>query len=158
MNAENIVVKIVNEHYNTDHDIQNLIYYIAGKGRNKGKESLLLCKGKGVSHKLPKAIKQMIGTQKIYKKTSGRRMYQLIVSFPNGMHNEDVIKQAAEKIADMLYGKFQVFYGIHISKENWHIHYAINAVSYNTGRKWHQSKKELEEMKKRISAAIDSII
>lgn len=96
---------------------------------------MLLYKGKGVSHKAHKATKQMIGLQKIYGKTTGRRIYQLIVSFPNDMRNKDAIKMAAEGIADMLYVNFQVFYGIHISKENWHIHYAINAVSYNTGRK-----------------------
>lgn len=46
MSAENIVIKMVNEHYGTDHDIQKLIYYIAGKGRNEGRICFSI-KGRG---------------------------------------------------------------------------------------------------------------
>ena len=111
---------------------------------------MLKCRGRGVSSKASKAVGQMIAVQKAFGKADKRRMYQLIVSFEGNMRDADVIQQAADAIADMLFEEYQVFYGIHISTDNWHIHYAINAVSYKTGKKWHQSKREFEEMKRRI--------
>lgn len=152
-----VVVKMKNEHYGTEHDMVNLLQYIAAEGSNWKKEIILKSGGKGVSSKPVKAARQMRAVQRIYGKESKRRMYHLVVSYPEGMKEKAAILHAAEKIADMLFENCQVFYGIHTSTENWHIHYAINAVSYTTGRKWHQSKNEFREMKEKIcSLAEDS--
>lgn len=147
---ENLIIKMVDEHYKTDNDIFMLVKYIAAEGKNKGSEKLLCCGGRGVAKKADKAAKQMIAVQKIYGKNNRRRLYQMIVSFPKGMNDKSLIRQIAENIAEMLFSEYQVFYGIHISRENWHIHFAINAVSYRTGKKWHQSKEELEVFKQTI--------
>ena len=73
------------------------------------------------------------------------------------MREKKAVKNAARDIADMLFESYQVFYAIHISKNNWHIHYAINAVSYKTGMKWHQNRKELAEMKRQICKLVSAI-
>lgn len=151
---EDVVIKISNEHYESDSDMENAIKYFAAEGKNAGKEKLLKCRGRGVSSKASKAADQMIAVQKAFGKAAKRRMYQLIVSFPEDMRNAVVIQLAADAIADMLFEEHQVFYGIHTSTDNWHIHYAINAVSYMTGRKWHQSKKEFAEMKEKMRRII----
>lgn len=99
----------------------------------------------------------MQAVQRHYGKDCRRRMYHLVVSFPDDVREKEDVINAARDIADMLYESYQVFYGIHISKNNWHIHYAINVVSYKTGKKWHQSKKEFKEMKEKIGIIISRI-
>lgn len=139
-----------NEHYQTEQDMERLLRYVAAKGNNEHKEILLKSAGKGTSAKLSKAAKQMLAVQKAYGKTDGRRMYHLIVSYPKNMKKKDAVINATERIAEMLFQDYQVFYGIHTSTAHWHAHYAINAVSYTTGKKWHQNKKEFAEMKEII--------
>ena len=143
-------IKMLDEHYGSENDMQNLLKYIAGKGGNINKEKLLQCCGKGVSSHPKKAAMQMKAVQQAFGKENGRRMYHLIVSFPKNMHQKAFIKQAADEVAEMFFENFQVFYGIHTAKEHWHIHYAVNAVSYRTGKKWHQNKQEFACMKKAI--------
>ena len=149
-----VVIKILKEYYKSPADMERLIKYVTAEGANTEKEKLLRCKGRGVSSKASKATGQMIAVQKAFGKIDKRCMYQLIVSFKENMRDVDVIQQVADAIADMLFEGYQVFYGIHISTDNWHIHYAINAVSYKTGKKWHQSKKEFAEMKGKIRKII----
>lgn len=155
---EKLVVKMNDEFYEKDSDMENLIKYIAGEGKNREKEIVLVRRGKGVSNKTGKAVAQMIAVQKAYGKNEKRRLYQLIVIFSKDMHDENIIKESAKRIAEMLFEDYQVFYGIHVSKEHWHVHYAINAVSYRTGMKWHQNKEELEKMKEKISGICDRTI
>ena len=47
---------------------------------------------------------------------------------------------------DIFSGQYQVYYGIHEDEAHLHIHYAINAVSYVDGKKWHKSRKEIEKL------------
>ena len=150
---------MVNKHYRKEDDIKNLLKYIGAEGRNKDKEILLIFKTRGTSKEVEKAVEQMIGVQKAYGKDKKRRVYHLIVSFPKEVKDKKYIKLCAEKIADMLFERYQVIYGIHTSKENWHIHYAINAVSYRDGKKWHKSKGEFAEWKTEIHKIVkDSFI
>lgn len=154
---EAVIIKLSTEHYKTKKDMERLLKYIAAKGSNGQRETLLKNGGKGVSSSPAKAAKQMQAVQRAYGKESKRRMYHLIVSFPENMKEETAITDAAANIANMLFENYQVFYGIHAATDNWHIHFAINAVNYKTGKKWHQTKKELTIMKKLISNIAEGI-
>lgn len=154
---EKLIIKIVNAHYKSDMDIKKLIKYIAADGRNSRKEKLLCRCGRGVSKKPDKAAEEMIILQKAFGKDKGRRMYHLIISFPKDMHDKDMIRKIAKRVSDMLFMDYQVFYGIHISRDNWHIHYAINAVNYRTGMKWHQNRTEFKEFKNTMIKLVNSI-
>ena len=154
---EKLIIKMVNEHYKKEEDIKNLLKYIGAEGRNKKKEKLLTFKTRGTSQKKEEAVEQLIGVQKAYGKTDGRRVYQLIVIFPKEVKDRKYIKSCADKIADMLFARYQVVYGIHTSTENWHIHYAINAVSYKDGKKWHKSKVEFKKFKEDIQKIVDFV-
>lgn len=54
--------------YEKDKDIQELIRYIAGEGRNKGKEKVFYVGSKGLDQKYDKAAKQIIKMQRALKK------------------------------------------------------------------------------------------
>lgn len=151
------LIKIMDEYYCMDDDIRRLLKYIAGEGKNKDREKMLGHRGKGLSSNAEKAAEHIIMTQRAYGKDNKRRLYHMIISFPDNMRSKNAIKKMAENVADLFFSDFQVYYGIHTAKENWHIHVAINAVSYRTGKKWHQNKKELADMKKRIRRLASAI-
>lgn len=150
-------IKIMDEYYCSDNDIRKLLKYISGEGKNKDREKVLDYRGKGLSANAERAAEHIIMTQRVYGKDNKRRLYHMIISFPDDMRSKSAIRQTAESVADMFFSNFQVYYGIHTAKENWHIHFAINAVSYRTGKKWHQNKKQLADMKRRIRGLVSAI-
>ncbi len=150
-----IIVKFVKEPYGRDRDILQLFRYIAGEC--DGKERMRYCCGEGVSRKPEKAARQMIKIQKFYKKEAqnfgkkaGRRIYHYVVSFPSAVDDANCVKLAAIEIAEIFSGQYQVYYGVHEDEANLHIHFAINAVSYADGKKWHKKRRELGELEARM--------
>lgn len=81
-----------------------------------------------------------------YVKRANRRIYHYIVSFPLSVDDTNCVKLVAMEIADIFSGQYQVYYGVHEDEAHLHIHYAINAVSYVDGKKWHKSRKEIEKL------------
>ena len=144
---EQPVITIFNKHYSKDSDIQNLLAYIAGNGREKNKQKVAYTGAAGIKRKHEKAAMQIIKTQEAFGKNKKRRIYHMVVSFPEDEKNIQFVKQAARAVASEIFRRYQVFYGVHTSTENLHIHFAINAVSYIDGKKWHMSKSELREFK-----------
>ena len=124
------------------YDIMNLMKYIAGKGSNEGKEQILYIGARGLSLDCEAAAEQIICMQEALRKDQDSRAIHLVISFPESMRNKKLIIQFAKEIAAMLWKDYQVFYGIHGSTDNKHIHLAINTVSYVNGKKWHVNKEE----------------
>lgn len=117
--------------------------YIAGESDSK-KERTRYCCGEGVSPEPKKATRQIISVQKSYKKATQRQGKKAC------MDDADCVKLAAMQIADIFCGQYQVYYGVHEDEEHLHILFASNTVSYVDGRKWHKSKKEIEELEVRM--------
>ncbi len=142
---EDIVIKLKRAPYERNKDILQLFNYIAGECDSKEEITRYRC-GTGVSTKPDEAARQMIKLQKSYKKESQRygkkacrRIYHYMVSFPPSMEDANCVKMAAIEIAKIFSGQYQIYYGVHEDTKCLHVHYAINAVSYVDGRKWHKS-------------------
>ena len=150
---EAIVIKTMNESYSKDRDIRNLITYIAGESK-KSKE-IRYYGGRGVSKEPQKAAKNIIQIQKHYGKADKRRIFHFVVAFPCDMDDAGLVKIVAENIAHMFSDRYQIFYGVHEDTENLHIHFAVNTVSFVDGKKFHQSKKEFEDLKRNIRKVVE---
>lgn len=153
---EGITVKYIKEPYRGNQDILRLFRYIAGECDSK-EERTRYRYGVGVSIKPDKAAMQMIKLQMLYKKAAQkyggkacRRIYHYMVSFPLSMDDANCTYLTAVEIADIFSNRYQVYYGVHEDTKYLHIHFAINAVSYVDGKKWHLSKKEMEELEARM--------
>lgn len=153
---EDIVIKLRRAPYEQDEDILRLCRYIAGECDSKKEVTRYRC-GAGVSTKPDKAARQMVKLQKLYKKEvqrygkkTCRRIYHYVVSFPFATVDANCVKMAAMEIAEIFSGQYQVYYGIHEDTKHLHVHYAINAVSYVDGKKWHKNKREIQEMEMQI--------
>ena len=152
----NIVIKCLDEFYPEDRDITKLCKYIAGECPKK--EKVRYCKGRGVPSEPEKAANRMIQIQKHYGKATQRRIYHYIVSFPEETDDVNGVVVAAERVAGNFFETNQVYYGVHEDTDDLHIHFAVNAVSYRDGKKWHSSKKEFEILKDQIRNEVDEIL
>lgn len=154
---EQPVITIFNKHYPKDSDILNLLAYIAGNGREKNKQKVAYVGAAGIKRKYEKAAMQIIKTQEAFGKNKKRRIYHMVVSFPEDENNIQLVKQAAKAVATEIFRRYQVFYGVHTSTENLHIHFAINAVSYIDGKKWHMNKSDFKDFKAFLIKTINHI-
>ncbi len=151
-----LVIKFIPKYYPLEYDIMNLLQYIAGKGK-KDTEKITYIGARGLSLKYKDAAEQIMTMQETLGKNKNRRIYHMIISFPENIQNDILITGFAKKVAAMIWEEHQVFYAIHNSTGNKHIHLAINAVSYKTCNKWHKSKIELKELKARIQNIWDCL-
>ena len=73
-----------------------------------------------------------------------------MISFPAYVNNIQQVEIAADAVALSIFMDYQVAYAIHKKENSYHVHFAINPVSYRTLKKWHMSWKEFEEWKREI--------
>lgn len=144
---EYLLVKIVYNKYNTDQSLKNICRYCITDKSIKGSidtNQLVQYWGTGrVLKNIDSICEEMIFTQKYYGKNSKRRIYQIIVSFPVDFTDKLLIDKIAKYLTHHFFVAYEVIYGIHDNTKHLHIHFAVNAVSYLTGKKWHMSKKEM---------------
>lgn len=142
--------------YKESYAVENVIRYSMGK--KKSKERVRYCGSRGVPTNVELAADRMIRLQQLYKKDKGRRIYQMIVSFPRYIRDVRLVKRVAEAISDYLFQEFQVVYGIHEDTNQLHIHFGINPVNYKTKKKWHKSKTDFAELKQDILEIVNEIL
>lgn len=155
----NLTVRILPDRkYPKDSDICNLLKYIKGQGVQKY-QLITYQNTNGLAHGYRKAARQIIRTQQIYNKHEDkRRMYHMVVSFPVGFsYPYSFIVEVADSIGQDYLQDYQTYYAVHDSTDNLHIHFAINAVSYKTGKKWHKSKRELLQLRQDILNIINTL-
>ena len=88
-------------------------------------------------------------TKNLYHKTDGVLFYHMIQSFPKG---EDVdpltAHTAALKLAEY-YSGHEVLVCTHTDRDHIHSHFVINSVSFETGKKLHIAREQLQELRQR---------
>mgnify|MGYP003320241308 CR=1 FL=1 len=86
--------------------------------------------------------------KKIWDKDSGRMYAHNVISFHK---DEDITDEQAfefgNEFAQGWFDGFQTLVAVHQDKDHVHIHLVTNSVSYEDGRKLHQTKKDLQKAK-----------
>ena len=83
-----------------------------------------------------------------FGKTDGRQYYHIIQSFsPDDEVTPEMAREIALKFAECFPG-FQILIATHTIKEHIHAHFVMNSVNFETGKKFHQTEKEMEERKR----------
>ncbi len=95
------------------------------------------------------AYNQFIITKKLHNKTTGRQYIHFTQSFApyDRVTPETLKKMAEELVMHPAFKGYQVAYAVHTDKEHLHTHYVVNSVNAETGKKWRQSKEELQVLK-----------
>ena len=93
------------------------------------------------------AYEEMMTVKKQFNKLEGREKIHFVQSFdPKDNVNYEMAHEIGLKLAEHFKG-FQVVVSTHQDTNHIHNHVVINTVNFETGKKFHQSKKDLEEIK-----------
>ena len=91
------------------------------------------------------ALSEMWLTKEKYRKTDGRQYYHFVQSFAE---NDDLTPQEAHAIglelAQREFHGFEVLVATHIDTDHLHSHLIVNSVSFQDGKKLHQSAADLQ--------------
>lgn len=95
------------------------------------------------------AYEQFMVTKQMHHKTTGRQYIHFTQSFaPYDHATPEILKEMAEElIRQPMFAGFQVAYAVHVDKAHLHTHFVVNTVDLESGRKWRQSRDELQTLK-----------
>ena len=90
-----------------------------------------------------------LNTKLLYHKDGGTMFYHLVQSFPKGkMIDPRQAHEAARRLAEYFDG-CEVLVCTHVDREHIHSHCIINSVNFDTGKKLHMAKEQLQELMRR---------
>ena len=88
-------------------------------------------------------------TKRLHHKTDGVLFYHMVQSFPKGEAVDPVTAHAAALKLAECYEGYEVLACTHTDREHIHSHFLINSVNFDTGKKLHIAKKQLQELRQR---------
>ena len=140
--------KTINKRTNTHGAMRNCIEYVLQ--RDKTSELLTYVTGPYCHDEINYDLvyRTFLEEKKMWDKDSGRMYAHNIISW----HKDEQItpEQALEfgkEFAENWFSGFQTLVAVHKDKDHIHCHLVTNSVSYEDGRKLHNTKKDLERMK-----------
>ena len=90
-----------------------------------------------------------LNTKLIYHKDGGVMFYHMVQSFPKGAAVDPrQAHEAARRLAEYFDG-CEVLICTHVDREHIHSHCVINSVNFETGKKLHMAKEQLQELMRR---------
>ena len=142
------VNKTINKRTNTHGAMRNCIEYVLRQ--DKTGELLTYVTGPYCHDEINYDLvyRTFLEEKKMWDKDSGRMYAHNIISW----HKDEQItpEQALEfgkEFAENWFSGFQTLMAVHKDKDHIHCHLVTNSVSYEDGRKLHNTKKDLERMK-----------
>lgn len=152
------VFKIVPGKYQNKDAVEKTIRYATGN--NKAPEDKVLSvRGLGVDYEnYQNTIEQFKITKSVYHKEDKRQVLHMVVSFDDKREKclqETDIEELGYQIGRLLSREsYQVIWGIHGNTDHVHIHYIINSVSYETGKKYRMERGEADTLQRRINVLV----
>ena len=93
-----------------------------------------------------------LNTKLLYHKDGGVMFYHMVQSFPKGAAVDPrQVHEAARRLAEYFDG-CEVLVCTHVDREHIHSHCVINSVNFETGKKLHMAKVQLQELMRRNDA------
>ena len=90
-----------------------------------------------------------LNTKLLYHKDDGVMFYHMVQSFPKGAAVDPrQAHEAARRLAEYFDG-CEVLVCTHVDREHIHSHCVINSVNFETGKKLHMAKEQLQELMRR---------
>ena len=88
-------------------------------------------------------------TKRLHHKIDGVLFYHMVQSFPKGEAVNPVAAHAAALKLAEYYEGYEVLVCTHTDREHIHSHFLINSVNFDTGKKLHIAKEQLQELRQR---------
>ena len=103
----------------------------------------------GINCNSETATEEMTATKKLFNKEGGRTYKHYIQSFNP---SDDVSPEQAHQIAlefanNQKFEGYEILVATHTDQDHIHNHFIVNSVNFRTGEKYHESARELQELK-----------
>jgi len=106
----------------------------------------------GINCQVQSVYDDFLNTKLLYHKDGGVMFYHMVQSFPKGVAVDPrQTHEAARRLAEYFDG-CEVLVCTHVDQEHIHSHCVINSVSFETGKKLHMAKEQLQELMRRNDA------
>jgi len=103
----------------------------------------------GINCQPQSAYDDFLNTKLLYHKDGGVMFYHMVQSFPKGEAVDPrQAHEAARRLAEYFEG-CEVLVCTHVDREHIHSHCVINSVNFETGKKLHMAKEQLQELMRR---------
>ena len=106
----------------------------------------------GVNCQPQSVYDDFLNTKLLYHKDGGVLFYHMVQSFPKGAAVDPrQAHEAARRLAEYFAG-CEVLVCTHVDREHIHSHCVINSVNFETGKKLHMAKEQIQELMRRNDA------
>ena len=103
----------------------------------------------GVNCQPQSVYDDFLNTKLLYHKDGGVMFYHMVQSFPKGAAVDPrQAHEAARRLAEYFEG-CEVLVCTHVDREHIHSHCVINSVNFETGKKLHMAKEQIQELMRR---------
>ncbi len=103
----------------------------------------------GINCQTESVYADFMTTRRFYHKTDGVLFYHMVQSFPKDKAVDPVTAHAAALKLAEYYEGYEVLVCTHTDRDHIHSHFLINSVNFDTGRKLHIAKEQLQELRQR---------
>ena len=106
----------------------------------------------GINCQVQSVYDDFLNTKLLYHKDGGVMFYHMVQSFPKGAEVDPrQAHEAARRLAEYFDG-CEVLVCTHVDREHIHSHCVINSVNFETGKKLHMAKEQIQELMRRNDA------
>ena len=103
----------------------------------------------GINCQVQSVYDDFLNTKLLYHKDGGVMFYHMVQSFPKGKAVDPrQAHEAARRLAEYFDG-CEVLVCTHVDREHIHSHCVINSVNFETGKKLHMAKEQIQELMRR---------
>ena len=103
----------------------------------------------GINCQPESVYSEFMMTKRLYHKTDGVMFYHMVQSFPKDEAVDPATAHAAALKLAEYYEGCEVLVCTHTDREHIHSHFLINSVNFDSGRKLHIAKEQLQELRQR---------
>ena len=126
-----------------------VLFYVAQTKKTMWEGELLVS---GINCQPQSVYDDFLNTKLLYHKDGGVMFYHMVQSFPKGAAVDPrQAHEAARRLAEYFDG-CEVLVCTHVDREYVHSHCVINSVNFETGKKLHMAKEQLQELMRRNDA------
>ena len=123
-----------------------VLFYVAQPKKTTWEDGQLVS---GINCQPQSVYDDFLNTKLLYHKDGGVMFYHMVQSFPRGAAVDPrQAHEAARRLAEYFDG-CEVLVCTHVDREHIHSHCVINSVNFDTGKKLHMAKEQLQELMRR---------
>lgn len=142
------VLKIINNHSKSKASLKRILNYVLQPCKTD--ETLCSCHGDIINEEISaeNIYQEFLRVKDMFEKEEGRMYQHGTISFHKDEHiKPEEVLTFAQELIEKLYAGHQVLVTVHTDREHQHAHFIVNTVNYESGKKLHWTKSDLQKAK-----------